>query len=225
MKGRDVLLVDLGLDEPFGASMAFVEGMIRNLNAGRPDDPIAEVSFVRSRDYRVVTDALTSRTDVLHVMSHGEIQEAWMGPSFASGDGKTSYFLFDLEAEAEFTGNGIHAHTVIADACSTGNKKWMSPLRHSLEHDICYIGTSRPITWHDSTVYCSAFYSALFRKKGRGMSPIEQALEAHERATEAYSVIMDGACPFKATVLTPSRFAKAYVVDKPNGPREPAKRR
>jgi len=216
MRGRNVLLLDLGLDEPFGASMAFVEGMIRNLNAGRPDDPIAEVSFVRSRDYWVVKNAFVSQADVLHVMAHGDAgAEIWAGPCFSSGDGKTDFRLFDLEADVEDSGYGIHAHAVIADACSTGTSKWKSPLRNMLEHDICYIGTSRPITWHDSTVYCSGFYSALFRKKGRGVSRLAQALDAHERASEAYSVITGIACPFKATVLTPSRWAKAYVVDRP----------
>lgn len=209
MKNRQISLVDLGLDNAFGASMAFVEAVIRNINVGF-SDPVAEVSFVRTRDFRVITDSVLSKVHVLHVMAHGDHAK---GPTFSSSDDRTHFSLELLRDLVEATGDGINAYTVIADACSTGTGVWQRVIRDCLEHDICYIGTNRAITWHDSTVFCSAFYAALLRNKGKGKTPIEQAMDACQRAIAAYEQVTDKTCPFKAVELNPSRAARKYVVD------------
>jgi hypothetical protein len=208
MRNRQITLVDLGLDDSFDASMSFVQGIIRNINAGRWD-PIADVSFVRTREFRAILESVLGKADVLHIMAHGDRSE---GPSFCSSDGRTEFSLELLSVYAAETGDGIQAHTVIADACTTGTGQWQRTVRDSLEHDICYIGTHRMITWHDSTVFCSAFYGALLRNKGRGLAPLDQAMEASARATSAFAQITDTPCPFESVVLSPSRKAKQLVV-------------
>src|SRR5262245_30029971 len=159
VRNRQMTLIDLGLDRSFDASMTFVQSTLQNINAGW-DEPIADINFIRSRDPKTVSMALLGACDVLHVMAHGESSA---GPSFTSEDGKSILELADLAESAQESGDGIMAHTVLADACHTGTGIWQRAVRDCLEHDITYIGTARDIYWHDSTVFCSAFYGALFR--------------------------------------------------------------
>lgn len=70
------------------------------------------------------------------------------------------------------------------------------------------IGTSAQVGWHESTVFCSAFYGALFRRKGKGLSPAEQAEDAAKRAQDAYTLLTDRHCPYRAMTLGPSTRAK-----------------
>jgi hypothetical protein len=78
---------------------------------------------------------------------------------------------------------------------------------------VTYIGTSTAIGWHEGTVFCSAFYGALFRNKGRGSTPADQAFDAAERAIDAYVQITDRPYPFKVFTLTPSRWAQRALVN------------
>jgi hypothetical protein len=48
----------------------------------------------------------------------------------------------------------------------------------------------------------------LFRNRGKGKSPAEQALEAAERAVKAYEVLV-GKCPYKIVSLAPSKSARS----------------
>lgn len=61
------------------------------------------------------------------------------------------------------------------------------------------------------SIFCSAFYGALFRNKGRGLTAAEQAQNAAERAIEAYTMLIDKPCPFRVTTLSPSRRARKML--------------
>lgn len=204
MRANRVTLLDIGLDSSFDAAMTFVQSTLQNINAEHPY-PIVDIDFVRSRDPDTVLTAFTASCDVLHVMAHGDHSST---PTFASSDGRTKISLEALGEEAASRGRGISAHAILADGCKTGTGAWQKAVRDCLQDEVTYIGTSAQIGWHESGVFCSAFYGALFRNRGRGMSPAERAQDAAERAIEAYTLLTDRNCPFRVLTLSPSRWAR-----------------
>ncbi|NYG54957.1 hypothetical protein [Nocardioides perillae] len=208
LRNRLVTLLDLGLDESFNAAMAFVQGVLSNVNAGYTV-PHLDVDFVRSRDPLTIQGAISSRCDVLHVMAHGDHSAS---PSFVSSDGATEV---DLGVLAEGLARGLDGiaggAVVIADGCKTGIGIWQRAIRDCLEGEITYIGTTANIGWHESTVFCSAFYGSLLRDRGRGRSAAQQGMDAAERAAKAYEVLTDRKCPFRVSTLTPSSRAKRAI--------------
>jgi hypothetical protein len=208
MRNRRISLLDIGLDSSFDAAMTFVQATLQNINAGW-ENPIADIDFVRTRDPDTVIAAFTSSCDILHVMAHGDYTET---PTFSSSDGKTSISLEDLGWRAAEQGKGISTGAILADGCKTGTGAWQRAVRDCLEGPVTYIGTSATIGWHEGTVFCSAFYGALFRNKGRGSTAADQARDAAERAIDAYVQLTDRPCPFKVFTLTPSRWAQRVLL-------------
>lgn len=208
MRNKRVTLVDLGLDRPFDDSMGFVQSTLMNINAGLAS-PVTDIDFIRTRNLEVIWRTILAPCDVLHIMGHGDSSTE---PSFVSSDGETEFGFEVLAAYAQETGQGIEAHAILADGCKTATGLWKRTLRDSLEHDIAYIGTSRQIGWHDSTVFCSAFYGAYLKAKGKGLTPAEHALDSASRAVEAFTILTGTKCPFSVSILTPSRAAMRNVV-------------
>lgn len=207
MRPRRISLLDIGLDSSFDASMTFVQSILQNINAGW-DEPVVDIDFVRSRDPDTVLTAFTASSNVLHVMAHGDYDDV---PTFTSSDGDTSISLETLGETAASRGRGISTGAILADGCKTGTGAWQKAVRDCLQGEVTYIGTSSLVGWHESGVFCSAFYGALFRNKGRGLTPAEQAQEAAERAIEAYRTLTDRPCPFRVTTLSPSRRARIML--------------
>jgi hypothetical protein len=204
MRPRRVSLLDIGLDSSFDAAMTFVQSTLENINAGY-EEPIVDIDFVRSRDPSTVLSAFTASCDVLHVMAHGD---QLVTPTFSSTDGKTNISVEQLGETAAEQGKGISTGAILADGCRTGTGVWQKAVRDCLQGEVTYIGTSANIGWHESGVFCSAFYGALFRNRGKNMSPAEQAQDAAERAIEAYTLLTDRNCPFRVMTLKPSRWAQ-----------------
>ena len=205
MRNRTVTLVDLGLDGPFDVSMQFVQATLNNVNVG-VEEPIVDVNFVRSRDPETIWGGLTTPSTVLHVMAHGDHSAE---PAFVSSDGSTTVTLRSLADRFVGHGTGIASPIVLADGCKTGIGIWQRAIRDSLQGDVTYIGTSSAIGWHESTVFCAAFYGSLLRNKGRGRTATDQGMDAAARAIQAYEHLTEKKCPFRAVTLTPSRQAKA----------------
>jgi hypothetical protein len=203
VRNRRISLLDIGLDEGFDAAMTFAQSVVRNINAGHYE-PVADIDFVRSSDPHTVMSAFTASCDVLHVMSHGDYDQE---PLFVSSDGALAVKLGDLGAFCAESHFGIGASAIIADGCRTGTGAWQRAVRDCLRGPVAYIGTSASIGWHESTVFCSAFYGSLFRNKGKGFSPEEQALDAATRANEAFQTLTGRRSPYRMTQLTPSRTA------------------
>lgn len=209
MRNRLIGLLDLGLDSRFDASMAFVQSTLQAINAGWAE-PVLDIDFIRSRDTATIMTALTAPYDVLHVMAHGDGEV----PAFVADDGVTAVTLTELAAAAVEQGRGLQTGVVLADACRTGTGKWQKAFRDCLQGEITYIGTSSNIGWHESTVFCSAFYGALSRNRGKGMSPAEQGEDAARRALDAYERLTERKCPYKVMSLTPSRAATKLLTRK-----------
>lgn len=207
MKPRRVSLLDLGLDSSFDAAMTFVQSTLQNINAGC-EEPIVDIDFVRSRDPDTVLSAFTASCDVLHVMAHGDHT---VTPTFSSTDGKVEISLEHLGEVAAGQSKGISTSAIIADGCKTGTGVWQKAVRDCLQGEVTYIGTSAVIGWHESGVFCSAFYGALFRNRGKGMTPAEQAWDAADRAIQAYTMLTDKNCPFKVMTLKPSQRARTLL--------------
>lgn len=206
MRNRRVSLLDLGLDDSFNASMVFVQSTIESINAGE-EDPYIDIDFVRTRDPRTILSAFVAPCDVLHVMGHGDSFAE--NPLFTSSDGKITITLSELGDWAVGEGRGISAGVILADGCRTATGVWQKAVRDCLQGEVTYIGTTSMIGWHDSTVFCSAFYGAMFRNRGRGVSLAERAIEAAEKAIEAYMLITErSSCPYRAVTLKPNRRAQ-----------------
>ncbi|MFF5081719.1 hypothetical protein ACFY36_32110 [Actinoplanes sp. NPDC000266] len=207
MRNKQINLIDVGLDSSFDTSMMFVQSVLENINAGY-ESPVVDIDFIRTRDLGTVLSAFTSPCNVLHVMAHGDSS---ITPAFYSGDGMISVSFDDLGAAAADQGRGVSAGAIVADGCRTGTGAWRDAVRDCLQGDVTYIGTSANIGWHESTVFCAAFYGALFRNKGKGMTVGEQAYEAADRAIRAYSLLTDRQCPYRVSLLSPSRRARTLL--------------
>lgn len=219
MRNRAVTLLDLGLDDTFFTAMEMARCTLSNINvAGGPSK--FDVNYVRSRDPETILAALTSDCTVLHIMAHagddGASEKAakmhWGGPGFASGEIDGEPVDVALRGVAEYLADqkrGIIAPIVIADGCRTGTASWLKAIRECLEGDVMYLGTSKDVGWYETGVFTSAFYAALARNKGKGVTPQEQGAEAARRAEEAFRLITDRKSPYRpARALTPSRRAE-----------------
>jgi len=84
--------------------------------------------------------------------------------------------------------------------------------RDCIRGEVTYIGANGMVGWYDCTVFAPAFYSALLRNRGTGVSPASQAPDAAQRASAAYVAITGRRCPYRSETLTPSRRAmKAFL--------------
>jgi hypothetical protein len=205
VRRRRISLLDIGLDANFDAAMSFIQSTLANINI-HYGEPVVDIDFVRSRDPDTVLTSFTASCDVLHVMAHGDHVTA--SPTFSSSDERTNISLERLGEAAAERGRGISTGAILADGCKTGIGAWQKAVRDCLHDDVTYIGTSTQVGWYESTVFCSAFYSALLRNKGKGLTPAGQAQDAAKRAQEAYTLLTDRNCPYKVMTLSPSRWAK-----------------
>jgi hypothetical protein len=210
VRNKQINLIDIGLDSTFDTSMMFVQSVLENINAGY-QRPVVDIDFILSRDLDTVLCAFTSSCNVLHVMAHGDNT---ITPAFYSQDGTVSVTFDDLGAAAAERGRGISTAAILADGCRTGTDAWREAVRDCLQGDVTYIGTSANTGWHESTVFCAAFYGALFRNKGKGKAPMEQVYDATERAIQAYDLLTDRQCPYKVSSLSPSRRARRLLASR-----------
>jgi len=79
---------------------------------------------------------------------------------------------------------------------------------------VTYIGTSTQVGWYEGTVYGAAFYGALLQRRGRGRTPLDQGLDAADKASQAFTMITGNKCPYRAALLEPSRTAKSAMAGK-----------
>lgn len=210
MRPTLVRLVDLGHDEDFDVAMSFAQSIIQSLVTRSNGNPLAEIEFIRTRDSMTVESALTADAGVLHVMAHGDTDPDDIG--FWSDDGESGVTLTELAESFHKKGYGIGGAVVFADCCATAQGRFVKAVRDCIAEPITYIGAKRSIDWHESTTFGSAFYGALFKDRGKGLTAAERGLRAAERAIEGYGAIVAGPCPFAAKMLKPSRAARRALV-------------
>jgi hypothetical protein len=206
-----IRLIDLGYDDKFGKSMSFAETLLGSINVSGLR---AEVEFIRTQDMPIVARSLAVPARLIHIMGHGISDPD--DPAFGSGgedeDGNEvegpSLSLRYLADYLQSEGEGIEATAVFADCCGSAQQRFKTALRDSLETEVVYIGATRMVDWHECTTFGSILYGSLLRRKGKGFEVQKWVLDSANMSIEAYSKAVDGSCPFKATVLKPSRSAQ-----------------
>lgn len=197
-------LIDLGDSDEFSKSMSFAQSLLSSINVGFHR---ADIEYMRVGNLNLAARAMTQRARLIHVMAHGITDEDGQ-PGFQSDDEEYFFGLGDLAAYLHEEGQGIEADGIFADSCGSAQQRFVSSLRHSLEAECTYIGSTRAIGWHEATTFASILYGALLSKRGKGFTGCEWVAECGERSIGAYEMAVDGNCPFKVTTLHPSRQAK-----------------
>lgn len=205
MRPNRIRLVDLGFDSSFETSIEYLVGMIEAFNVGW-DGSLAEVELIRTRSQDVLTAALTGEALVLHVNSHGEADAEDI--VIHSEDETTKYSLLDLGYYLQEEAWPIAAPAVFLDACSSGTKRFQRAIRECIAEPTVLIGGRASVTWQHTTIWSAAFYGALLRKKGRGVTPVDRITEAARRADEAYRLVTDERSPYNVKLLQPTRAAR-----------------
>lgn len=206
MRPARIRLVDLGFDRDFDSSRAFAQSLIQSLVTRAGDNPVAEVEFIRTRDFLTVKTALQSPAAVIHLVAHNLAKLDDVG--FWSDDEETAVSIIDLADDFAEDGHGIEAGVVFADACATAQGRFVRAIRDCIEGPITYIGATRAVDWRESTTFASAFYGAFFRDRGKGLTSAQRGYTAAQRASKGYEAIVAGRCPFKVVELEPSRQAR-----------------
>lgn len=205
MRPALVRIIDVGGHRSFAASASFAESLIDALQAPEPENPRAEIEFVRTLDWETVVYALTAPATIVRLMGHGSNLEDEVG-LYAEGD-LQQWSLHDMAEHCWTQGTPIDAGVVVADACDTGRARFRRGVRDLLHNDTGYIGTSRQVDWFDGTAYMSAFYTAFFRTRGKGQTIVDRGADAARRASEAYEATLGRKSPYGWSALTPSRDA------------------
>ena len=95
---KTIRIIDLGLDQAFGLSTAFVEADIRALLGGDAQAAAAfEIELVRTRSVRAIEHAVRAPGHVLHLLGHGGPEPP--SPGIWSTDGLTGLDFGDLQKD------------------------------------------------------------------------------------------------------------------------------
>lgn len=208
MKTPVIRLIDLGLDDSFGRSMTFAQSLLGSINVSGIR---SDVEYLRTSDASLIAHALTIPARLIHIMSHGgtcDHGDPGFGGTNDTGEKSVFLGLHDLASYLQIAGEGIEATALFADACDSGQQKFTSALRGSIESPIVYIGATRRVDWHECSTFDSILYGSMLRAKGKGTEAHDWTLDAAVRSVSAYATAVDGPCPFKAVELTPDREAR-----------------
>ena len=219
MRTPVIRLIDLGYDDGFGKAMTFAQSLLSSINVSGPR---ADIEYIRTSDWKLVARAFAVPARLIHVMSHGyttDDNEPAFGAVDEDGDidSARAIRLREIAAYLQRGGEGIEANGVFADCCGSAQERFKAALRDSLETEIVYIGASRSVDWHECTTFASILYGSLLRAKGRGFDALDWVYTSAEMSVDAYSVAVDGRCPFKVTTLAPSRSAKKAFANAKRG--------
>lgn len=200
-----VLVMDLGLDSKFEASMDAARTLFRSSSAGGLG--ALEVDLVRTPDRLVVSTALLTQVSVIHVMGHGR---STFTPSILSDpEAPGGREAFSTRHQLEFqrwTNLWPYAHCLLLDACETSNPKWKKWIRRCVpvDQEFLFIGTTSSITWPQATIFTSNFYASLLHSGLTGNFDVDwpRLQNGCENAVAAYEQITEEPCPFEWTWLS-----------------------
>jgi hypothetical protein len=203
MRPATVQLIDLGLDWSFDHSMAFAASLLQSINVDW-EHPAAEVQFIRTKDLDTVAAALAADSEITHVMAHG-VKELDGQVAFVSEDGQTQLDLGELAQRLQDRRSPLGSAVLFADCCDSAG--FQRAIRDTIGQPILYLG-GKTIYWHDATTFGSAFYSAYFRHKGKGIDPLSRGEDAAQRAVASYRQLLERPSPYMHIRLAPSRQAR-----------------
>lgn len=198
MTARTIRIVDLGLDQAFGLSTAFVEANIKALLGGSAEQAASfEIELLRTRSARAIEHAVRTPGYVLHLLGHGAAEGP--SPGIWSTDGLTGLDFVDLRKDLVKDNDGLDYMLILADGCQTARKPYVKALSGCIWSPTVFVGTTRDIGWDDGSAFEGLLYSSVIVKPP---TTVKAALARAERAIQAYEALI-GKCPFKATILEP----------------------
>lgn len=198
MTTRTIRIVDLGLDQAFGLSTAFVEANIRALLGGDAQQAAGfEIELLRTRSDRAIEHAVRAPGYVLHLLGHGAAEGP--SPGIWSTDGLTGLDFGDLRKDLIKDNAGLDYTLILADGCQTARKPYVKALSGCIWSPTVFVGTTRDIGWDDGSAFEGLLYSSLMVKPP---GTLKAAFARAERAVQAYEALI-GKCPFKVTMLEP----------------------
>lgn len=199
MTAKTIRIVDLGLDQSFGLSTAFVEANIRALLGGSAEQAQGfEIELLRTRSVRAIEYGVRSPGYILHLLGHGSAGEP--SPGIWSTDGLTGLDFGDLRKDLVKDNDGLAYTLILADGCQTARKPYVEALRGCIWGPTVFVGTTRDIGWDDGSAFEGLLYSSLLVKPP---GTVKAALARAERAVQAYEALI-GKCPFKVLMLDPA---------------------
>ncbi len=196
---RTIRVIDLGLDQAFGLSTAFVEANIRALLGGSQEQAAEfEIELIRTRSARAIEHAVRAGGYVLHLLGHGQADAP--SPGIWSTDGLTGLDFGDLRKDLVKDSAGLDYTLILADGCETARRPYLKALSGCIWSPTVFVGTTRGIGWDDGSAFEGLLYSSLLVKPP---GTVKSALARAQRAVQAYEALI-GKCPFKVTVLDPA---------------------
>lgn len=191
----DVMILDLGLSERFEASMDYARALVRSTQTGA--NPAVDLHYVHTGDPFAVSMALLADVSIVHVMGHGEND---LDPQIVSDAGRA----YRVRDHADFSAHiGIWpvASCLIMDACNTWQDGWFDVVAECLleGQQLLYVGTTRSVTWAETTLFTGNFYAAALRSRLRGNTDRdwEKLQHACDVAADTYRSITGRRAPFK----------------------------
>ena len=198
----------LGAHDKFGRSMTFAQSLLGSINVSGIR---SDVVYLRTSDPSLIARSPTIPARLIHIMSHGgtcDHGDPGFGGTNDTGERSVFLGLHDLASYLQIAGEGIEATALFADACDSGQQKFTTALRGSIESPLVYIGATRRVDWHECSTFDSILYGSMLRAKGKGTDAHDWMLDSARRSVDAYTTAVDGPCAFKVIELTPDRGAR-----------------
>lgn len=196
---RTIRIIDLGLDQAFGLSTAFVEANVRAHLGGSPAQAAGfEVELIRTRSVRAIEAAVRSDGYLLHLLGHGQADAP--SPGIWSTDNRTGLDFHDLAKDLTKDDAGLDYTLILADGCDTAKKAYVKALSACIWSPTVFVGSTKFVGWDDGSAFEGLLYSSLLLKPP---ATPKLALDRAQRAVQAYEALI-GKCPFKVTMLQPT---------------------
>lgn len=205
MKPKVIRIVDLGFHDDFTVLVESAADLIDSQDRGR-ERARAHVEMVRTRDEGLVDAALVGPAALVHLSSHGGVDDEGMWLSSHNDD--FWYSLGALGDRLQDWQTPIGAPVVLIDACASSSEAARRNLRRCIERETLLVGSPFTTYWDQTAPWATAFYAAFLRARGKGRSAVDWADDATTRANDAFETLTGNRSPFRTYRLTPDRSAK-----------------
>lgn len=206
MKPKVIRIVDLGFHDDFTVLVESAADLIDSQDRGR-DRARAHVEMVRTRQEELVDASLVAPAALVHLSSHGSVDDDGMWLSSHNDD--FWYSLGALGDRFQDWETPIGAPVLLIDACASSSDAARRNLRRCIDRETLLIGSPRTTYWEQTAPWATAFYAAFLRARGKGWPALDWAEDATTRANDAYETLTGNRSPFRSYRLTPDRTAKA----------------
>jgi hypothetical protein len=198
MSTLKVTLLNIDGSKMFTQSQKLVEEQFAEHNQGLPKRNQHQLQSLSSRNPFRLADSLAEPTDLIHLMAHGE-PEGNLLQIRLKGLWKRRFSTETLRYYWEEFGQTPKVQCVLVDACDTFRPTWLKEIPKMIPsgESVIYIGTTRPVLFHECESYTTAFYAQLLRGPDGPDLVSDDFKGAHRAAGAAYRRQHRQECPFK----------------------------